>query len=60
MLRFRDEAPPTGDGPLPPPWGDPELPLVYVTFGSVTGSLPPFAGLFREALDALADLDAAC
>ena len=24
-----------------PVWGDPDLPLVYVTFGSVTGSLPP-------------------
>jgi MGT family glycosyltransferase len=31
---------------------------VYVTFGTVAGSLPPFAGVFREALDALADLDA--
>jgi hypothetical protein len=58
VLRYRDEAPATGDGPLPPAWGDPDLPLVYVTFGSVTGSLPPFAGMFREALDALADLPA--
>ncbi len=41
-----------------PAWGDPAQPLVYVTFGSVTGSLPPFAGVFREALDALADLPA--
>jgi UDP:flavonoid glycosyltransferase YjiC (YdhE family) len=32
--------------------------LVYVTFGSVAGSLPPFAGVFRAALDGLADLDA--
>ncbi|WP_327152660.1 MULTISPECIES: glycosyltransferase [Nocardioides] len=40
-----------------PEWGDPEAPLVYVTFGSVTGSLPPFAGVFREALDALADIE---
>lgn len=39
-------------------WGDPDRPLVYVTFGSVTGSIPPFAGVFRAALDALADLDA--
>jgi UDP:flavonoid glycosyltransferase YjiC (YdhE family) len=54
VLRFRDESPATGDGPLPPPWGDPDLPLVYVTFGSVTAALPPFAGYFREALDALA------
>ena len=42
-----------------PAWGDPEQPLVYVTFGSVAGSLPPFAGVFREALDALAETDAA-
>ena len=27
-----------------------------MTFGSVTGSLPPFAGLFQEALDALSTL----
>jgi UDP:flavonoid glycosyltransferase YjiC (YdhE family) len=56
--RFRDAAAPRGDGPLPEPWGDPELPLVYVTLGSVTASLPPFAGLFRETLDALADVEA--
>jgi UDP:flavonoid glycosyltransferase YjiC (YdhE family) len=43
--------------PRSPDWGDLDLPLVYVTFGSVAGSLPPFAGVFREALDALADLD---
>ncbi len=40
-----------------PEWGDPEQPLLYVTFGSVVGSIPAFAGVFREALDALADLD---
>jgi MGT family glycosyltransferase len=58
VLRFRDPVPPVGDGPLPDPWGNPDLPLVYVTFGSVTAALPPFTGLYREALDALADLDA--
>lgn len=42
------------DDPLPR-WGEPNLPLLYVTFGSVTGSMPWFAGLFREAVDALAD-----
>jgi len=55
--RFQAPASATG-GELPPPWGDPDSPLVYVTFGSVTGSLPPFAGVFREALDGLADLGA--
>ncbi len=52
--RFRDPSLVTGPGDLPPPWGDPGHPLVYVTFGSVTGSLEPFAGVFGEALDALA------
>lgn len=55
--RFHEPAPAAG-GPRPTEWGDPDLPLVYVTFGSVAGSLPPFAGVFGEALDALADLDA--
>ncbi len=45
-----------GDGSLPPAWGDPDAPLVYVTFGSVTGGLPEFNGVFRSSLDALADL----
>ncbi len=45
----------TTDPDPPPLVGDPDLPLLYVTFGTVTGSLPPFAGVFREALDALAD-----
>jgi UDP:flavonoid glycosyltransferase YjiC (YdhE family) len=59
VWRFRDTtpAPAAGEQALPI-WGDQEQPLVYVTFGSVTGSLPPFAGAFREALDALADVPA--
>ncbi len=52
--RFREDAPVAVTEALPS-WGDPDAPLVYVTFGSVAGSLPPFAGVFREALDALAD-----
>ena len=55
--RYRDSAPPRGDGPLPEPWGEPDLPLLYVTFGSVAGSLPPFAGLFGETIAALAEVD---
>jgi hypothetical protein len=55
--RFHEPVHP-GRAARPPAWGDPDRPLVYVTFGSVTGSLPPFVGVFREALDALADLDA--
>jgi UDP:flavonoid glycosyltransferase YjiC (YdhE family) len=51
--RFRAASGAARTPPLPD-WGDPTAPLVYVTFGSVTGSLPPFAGVFRAALDALA------
>jgi UDP:flavonoid glycosyltransferase YjiC (YdhE family) len=57
FARFHDPAP-AARGERPVEWGDPGLPLVYVTFGSVAGSLPPFVGVFRGALDALADLDA--
>ena len=57
FLRFHEPSLPTSGDRLPG-WGDPEAPLVYVTFGSVTGALPPFAGVFGEALDALAELEA--
>lgn len=55
VFRYRDDGPTASAAPLPA-WGDPDLPLVYVTFGSVTGSLPPFAGVFRQALDGMVDL----
>jgi UDP:flavonoid glycosyltransferase YjiC (YdhE family) len=54
-FRYREDSSAEPEAPLPQ-WGDPELPLVYVTFGTVTGSLAPFAGVFRQALDGLADL----
>jgi UDP:flavonoid glycosyltransferase YjiC (YdhE family) len=50
--RFRDGA------PLEAPGAARETPLVYVTLGSVTGSLPFYPDLFRRLLDALADLPA--
>lgn len=56
ILRFHEPRQ-AAVGPPLPEWGDPLAPLVYVTFGSVAGSLPPFAGVFRRALDALADVD---
>jgi hypothetical protein len=55
FLRFHEPPSPIETGE---PVGDLHEPLVYVTFGTVAASLPPFAGVFREALDALADLDA--
>ena len=54
--RFRDPDATSAAARLPEPWGDPEQPLVYVTFGSVTAGLGPFAAMYRQTLEALADL----
>jgi hypothetical protein len=54
--RFREGAPPA-PWPLADWWQDAEAPLVYVTLGSVTGSLGAFyPALHRSVLDALAPL----
>jgi UDP:flavonoid glycosyltransferase YjiC (YdhE family) len=42
--------------PLPDWWEDNGQPLVYVSFGSVAGSLPTFRGLYGNVVAALADL----
>lgn len=54
--RFRDPAARSAAARLPEPWGDPEHPLVYVTFGSVAAGLGPFAAVYRQMLQCLADL----
>jgi UDP:flavonoid glycosyltransferase YjiC (YdhE family) len=53
--RFRDAAPPPAR-PLPDWWDDADAPLVYVTLGSVTGSLPFFPALYDRVVAALAHL----
>ena len=53
--RFRTPRPDAAP-PLPDWWERPADPLVYLTFGSVSGSLPIFPELFRRALDAVAPL----
>ena len=51
--RFRE---PEGDpDALPDWWADADLPLVYLTFGSVAPSIPGFADLARSAIGAVAD-----
>ena len=55
LWRFRDRTSYDGSSALPAPWGDPQLPLIYVTFGSVTGGLEPFALVYAATLAALAD-----
>jgi UDP:flavonoid glycosyltransferase YjiC (YdhE family) len=54
--RYREAAP--VPQPLPDWWPGRRGPLVYVTFGSVAGSLPMVRSVFRAALDAVAELDA--
>jgi UDP-N-acetylglucosamine transferase subunit ALG13 len=56
-LRFRHHRP-SDAAPLPDWWPGNDGPLVYVTFGSVAGAkhLPYFPALYRQALDALAEL----
>jgi UDP:flavonoid glycosyltransferase YjiC (YdhE family) len=53
--RYFDETLATRTGALPPAWGDPSQPLVYVSFGSVAAGLGDFAGLYPSVLAALAD-----
>lgn len=55
IWRFHDALLTTGSAALPAPWGEPRHPLVYVTFGSVTAGLGPFAALYPKTLEALSD-----
>jgi MGT family glycosyltransferase len=54
MVRFREPAAPVA--PLPDWWGGDDRPLVYVTYGSVTPTMPIFAPLFRATVEALGEL----
>ena len=57
--RFRD---PAADAPAARPledwWPGDDRPLVYVTFGSVTASVPTAAPIYNVALEAVAELPA--
>jgi UDP:flavonoid glycosyltransferase YjiC (YdhE family) len=56
VWRFQDASLTAGPGSLPPRWGDPDAPLVYVTFGSVTAGLGRFAAVYPATLEAFADM----
>ena len=53
VWRFRTD--PRSTPTLPPAWGNPELPLVYVSYGSVLSAVGHFAAAYGETLAALAD-----
>jgi len=54
-LRFR-QTPNTSAGPALPRWGNPEDPLVYISFGTVAAGLGLFPVLYRGVLDAVSEL----
>jgi UDP:flavonoid glycosyltransferase YjiC (YdhE family) len=55
-LRFREHVVPAR--PLPDWWSGDTRPLVYVTYGSVTPTMPQFPALFRATVEALGELPA--
>jgi Erythromycin biosynthesis protein CIII-like, C-terminal domain/Erythromycin biosynthesis protein CIII-like, N-terminal domain len=55
-VRYREPAA-RPDQPLPDWWSGSDSPLVYVTFGTVVGSMSMAARVYRAALKAVEDLD---
>lgn len=55
VVRLRYETAPPTEGASLPRWGDPEAPLVYVSYGTVTAGLAPFAAVYPATVTALAD-----
>lgn len=54
---WRYRVPVQSSGPaVPGQWGDPEHPLLYVSFGSIAGALRRFDEVYRQVLEGLADL----
>jgi glycosyltransferase len=56
VVRYRDGDRRGRAGSLPGRWGEADHPLVYVTFGSVTGGLADLRVVFGTCLEALAEL----
>jgi UDP:flavonoid glycosyltransferase YjiC (YdhE family) len=56
--RFHDPAADARPGPLGDWWPGDDRPLVYLSFGSVTGGLPVAPALYRAALEAAAQVPA--
>ena len=55
-VRYRIPASGTPAPPLPA-WGDPDAPLVYVSFGTVAASQGVFDGAYAAAVEAVAEVD---
>jgi UDP:flavonoid glycosyltransferase YjiC (YdhE family) len=55
IWRYRADDPASGPS-LPAEWGDPDAPLVYISFGSIAGSMSPFDALYPAIVQVMADL----
>ncbi len=55
IRRFRDESLVSGAAALPGEWGDPEQPLVYISFGTVSAGLGGAQAVYSGVLSAFAD-----
>ena len=56
VWRFGERSDRGRAGNLPGEWGDADAALVYATFGSVTGTVGPFAAVYPGVIAALADI----
>lgn len=54
VWRYRAASGLRPPGSLPEAWGDPDLPLVYATFGTVAGAFDTFTQVYARTLEALA------
>jgi UDP:flavonoid glycosyltransferase YjiC (YdhE family) len=54
VWRYRADVDGSPAGSLPGAWGDPDLPLVYATFGTVAGAFDTFTRMYAGTLEALA------
>jgi UDP:flavonoid glycosyltransferase YjiC (YdhE family) len=55
VTRVRYDTPPAPETEPLPAWGDPDAPLVYVSYGTITATIGPFAAIYPATVAALAD-----
>ena len=55
VWRYRADSGPRPTGSLPQQWGDPDLPVLYATFGTVAAAFDTFTHVYARTLEALAD-----
>jgi MGT family glycosyltransferase len=56
QIPFRSQLSEGAPSTESPSWADDRAPLVYITFGTLVGSMPEAMAVYRTALDAIAEL----